>query len=171
MRRAAKPGRPRASQSKQGLTTGDVAQHLKCSRTNVHRHRRDGKLPAVLDDDGHYRFQLSDVVELARRLRRPISSTARRVYDEFLKRGLRLTRKAILEIALATGSDPDTVASLWTKLDESVASVAETEEVKELARIARAYEDDIAKLAADRDRQRVGFASEEDDDPPPSSEL
>jgi hypothetical protein len=115
----ARPGRPRAGQSTEGLTTGEVARRLRCSRSNIHRLRIGEKLRGVLDDEGHYRFQLEDVMELARELRRPVmtdGAMAKKVYEEVLRRGLKLSKKAFLEIVLATNSDPHTVGSLLAQL-------------------------------------------------------
>ena len=112
------------------------------------------------------------MAEVARELRRPLmtdGAMAKRVYEEVLRRGLKLSKKAFLEIVLATNSDPHTVGSLLAQLEEGFGSSAQEDPVaKELARFAREYEEDIARFGSQRRAAPVTDA-EDDDDPPPSS--
>src|SRR5262249_21375677 len=69
-------GSPRANQTHLGLTSGEVAKQLGCSRTHVDRLRKCGDLPARPDHAGHFRFQPAAVRAIAKTLGRTVRTDA-----------------------------------------------------------------------------------------------
>ncbi|HEY1693089.1 MAG TPA: helix-turn-helix domain-containing protein [Polyangiaceae bacterium] len=155
-----------------GLTSGEVAKQLGCSRSNVDRLRKTGSLPGRPDRAGQYRYQPAAVAEVARKLRRALHTDAERaaqVYARFLSQGFKPTPEAIARIVVETREHPDTVLALWDKFTRGAPRIDEGS--AEVARIAHEYDEQIA--AMDRElarRRRAAFIpGDGDDDAPPSS--
>src|SRR5580704_10880512 len=169
-----RPGRPRAQFADHGLTSGEVAKQLGCSRSNVDRLRKTGSLPGRPDRAGQYRYQPAAVAEVARKLRRALHTDAERaaqVYARFLVPGFKPTREAIARIVVETREHPDTVLALWEKFSRGAPHVDEGS--AEVERIAHEYDEQIAAMDRELDRRRraafiPGDPSDNSDGPPSS---
>lgn len=166
--------RPRADQSERGLTSGEVARQLRCSRSNVDRLRKSGLLPGRLDRAGVYRYQPQAVADAAQRLGRVVRTDgerAARVYGFFLQPGFKPTRQAIAQIVVETREHPDVVLSLWEKFNAGTGSEVD-EDARAVDQIKREYDEQIAAMDRELER-RAGRAffirGDVDDAPPPSS--
>jgi DNA-binding transcriptional MerR regulator len=165
-----RPGRPRTQYADHGLTSGEVAKQLGCSRSNVDRLRKTGALPGRTDRAGQYRYQPAAVAEVARKLRRALHTDAERavqVYTRFLAPGFKPTPEAIARVVVQTHEHPDTVLALWDKFTRGAPRVETSEDV---ARIAHEYDEQIAAMDDElARRRRAAFIPGDAEDGPPSS--
>jgi excisionase family DNA binding protein len=169
-----RPGRPRADDAKKGLTSGEVAKQLNCSRSNVDRLRKCGRLPAREDGAGKFRFQPRDVAALGKELGRPVRTSgavAQRVYGYFLTPGFKGTPEQLGRIVHETGEDPDQVLLLWRKFKLGAGSPAEDQAEREIERLASEYDEQIKAMdeALVRKRRSVFIAAEDENARGPSS--
>jgi excisionase family DNA binding protein len=150
-----------------GLTTGEVAKQLSCSRGNVDRLRKARRLPSRRDGSGKFRFQPADVAAVAKTLGRPSrdrGAIAQKVYGHFLKPGFRGTPEQVGLIVHDTGEDPRLVRELWAEFRMGGGMAIE--------RIAREYDEQIKAMDEDLIRRRRAVfipSTDVHDDAPPSS--
>lgn len=173
---AGRPGRPRAEDADKGLTTGEVAKQLKCSRGNVDRLRKTLRLAARRDGSGKFRFQPADVAAVAKSLGRPArdrGAIAQKVYGHFLQPGFRGTPEQMGRIVLETGEEPCVVRELWAEFRMGGGTTAEQQErLREMDRLAEEYDEQIKAMDEELVRKRRGvFIPSRDmhDEAPPSS--
>lgn len=158
-----------------GLTTTKVAKLLGCSPSYVRKLLAQGYFPKLKDGSGVYRFNPHNVAEVARKLGRVVTTdgqTAAAVYRHFLAPGFKPTSEAVGRIVVDTGEHPDSVFALWEKFKAGFGSPMADAETKELERLAREYDEQIAAMDEDlaRRRRAVFLPGEpRDDDAPPSS--
>jgi len=157
---AGRPGRPRAEYRDHGLTSGEVAKQLNCSRSNVDRLRKCGLLPGRLDRSGAWRYQPHAVAEAGRKLGRPMQTDgkiAARIYKYFLAPGFRGTPEQIGRIVLETEQPPRVVRELLAQFKMGAGTPAEAEEQgREVERIAREYDEQIKAMDEELARKRRG---------------
>jgi excisionase family DNA binding protein len=173
---AGRPGRPRAEDAALGLTSGEVAKQLNCSRGNVDRLRKARRLPARRDGSGKFRFQPADVAAVAKTLGRPArdrGAIAQRVYGHFLQPGFRGSAEQIGRIVHETGEDPRIVRELWAEFRMGAGpSRAQQEEQHEIDRLSEEYDEQIKAMDEELSRKRRAVfipAADARDDSPPSS--
>jgi hypothetical protein len=168
--------RPRLKRREEGLTRTEVAQQLHCHPSNVRRLQRDGLLPRRKDRDGIYRFHPHEVAEVARKLGRAMRTdgkTAATIYGHFLAPGFVPTNEAIARIVFATGEHPDLVRALWETFKTGVGTPKKDDEQKrEMDRLEREYDEQIAAMDLDLARRRraaflPGDASDDNEHVPP----
>ena len=170
-----RPGRPRAEDATKGLTTGEVAKQLNCSRGNVDRLRKAHRLHAHRDGSGKFRFQPADVAAVGKTLGRPArdrGATAQRVYGHFLAPGFRGRPEDLGRVVHETGEEPDLVLMLWHKFKLGAGTPEADEEAREMDRLAREYDEQIKAMDEELTRKRRAVfipAADARDDSPPSS--
>jgi hypothetical protein len=170
-----RPGRPRAEYANQGLTSGEVAKQLNCSRSNVDRLRKCGRLSARLDGSGAWRYQPQTVAAAGQELGRPIQTdgkVAARIYGYFLTPGFRGTEEQIGRIVLETEQLPRVVREFWAQFKMGGGTTAAAdEEAREMERLSHEYDEQIAAMDEELARKRIVFipGDAHDDDSPPSS--
>jgi excisionase family DNA binding protein len=171
-----RPGRPRAEDAALGLTTGEVAKQLNCSRGNVDRLRKARRLPSRRDGSGKFRFQPADVAAVGKTLGRQTrdrGAIAQKVYGHFLKPGFRGTPEQVGLIVHDTGEDPRLVRELWAEFRMGGGMATEQQEQeREIERIAREYDEQIKAMDEDLIRRRRAVfipSTDVHDDAPPSS--
>jgi hypothetical protein len=163
-----RPGRPRAEHAALGLTSGEVAKQLGCSRGNVDRLRKCGRLAARRDGAGKWRYRPSDVAETARSLGRPARTSgavAAKLYRYFSEPGFRGSPDQFSRIVQETEEDPDVVVMLWNKFRAGAGSPEAEQEARAVARANSEYAAEIAAMNEDRRQRRSKLY----DDVPPSS--
>jgi hypothetical protein len=109
--------------------------------------------------NGIYRFRPHEVAEVARKLGRVTKTdgqTAARVYRHFLAPGFKPTNEAIGLIVVDTGEHPDLVLALWEKFKAGAGSQVPDAEAKEMERLAREYDEQIAAMDEELARKRRG---------------
>ena len=151
--------RPRFDRQHEGLTRTEVAAQLGYSPSNVRRLQKAGLLPLRKDRNGIYRFRPHEVAEVARKLGRVAKTdgqTAARVYRHFLAPGFKPTNEAIGLIVVDTGEHPDLVLALWEKFKAGAGSAVPDAEAKEMDRLAREYDEQIAAMDEELARKRRG---------------
>jgi excisionase family DNA binding protein len=152
------------------LTTTDVAKQLGISPSYVRKLLERGYLPKLKDGSGVYRFNPHNVAEVARKIGRAVrtdGATAAKIYGYFLTPGFRPTREAIARIVCETGEHPDLVHALWEKYKAGVgaAGSGSDAEAKEIDRLAREYDEQIAAMDEELVRKRRGvFIAGDSDD-------
>lgn len=166
--------RPRADEKEKGLTSGQVAKQLKCCRSNVDRLRKCGQLPGRKDRSGNWRYRPYAVAEAARKLGRDVltdGETAGRIYGYFLTPGFHGTPKELGRIVHETKTHPDLVLALWQKFRLGANVAAANDQVHEIDRLAREYDEQIAIMDQElaRKRRAAFIPGEWEDDGPPSS--
>jgi hypothetical protein len=166
--------RPRADEKEKGLTSGQAAKQLKCCRSNVDRLRKCGLLPGRQDRAGNWRYQPRAVAEAARKLGRNVRTddeTAARIYGYFLAPGFRGTPKELARIVHETTTHPDVVLDLWQKYRLGANVPTANDQVQEIDRLAREYDEQIAIMDQElaRKRRAAFIPGEWDDEGPPSS--
>lgn len=173
---AGRPGRPRAEDADKGLTTGEVAKQLHCSRGNVDRLRKAHRLPARRDGSGKFRFQPADVAAVAKTLGRTShdrGAIAQKVYSHFLKPDFRATPEDLGRIVLETGEEPRVIRDLLAEFRMGAGvSPEQQEEEREIDRLSREYDEQIKAMdeALVRKRRAVFIpAGDARDEAPPSS--
>lgn len=170
-----RPGRPRAEDASKGLTTGEVARRLNCSRGTVDRHRKAGRLPARRDGSGKFRFQIPDVDALGNSLGRDVrnkGAVASKVYGYFLQPGFRGTFEEIGRIVHETGEEPRVVRELLAEFKMGAGPAPQQQQrEEEIERIAREYEEQNRAMdeALDRRRRPRFIPLAQTDEAPPSS--
>lgn len=158
-----------------GLTTTEVAKQLGCSPSYVRKLLAQGYFPKLKDGSGVYRFNPKNVAEVARKIGRCVQTdgaTAAKIYGYFLEPGFRGLHKEIGRVVHETGEHPDTVLALWEKFLRGAGSPEKDEETREMDRIAREYDEQIAVMDAELVRKRRSVfipAEHRDDEAPPSS--
>jgi hypothetical protein len=165
--------RPSTKHRANGLTRTDVARQLRCSPSYVRKLQKRGYLPEVRDGSGIFRFSPHDVAELARKLGRVVQTdgeTASRIYGHFLEPGFRGTPEQLGRVVHETSQGPDVVLTLWLKFKLGAGSPVD-EEAREMDRLAREYDEQIAAMdeAIERKRRAVFIPSDAQDETPPSS--
>lgn len=154
---AGRPGRPRAEYRDHGLTSGEAAKQLNCSRSNVDRLRKCGLLPGRLDRSGAWRYQPHAVAEAGRKLGRPMQTdgeVAGAIYGYFLAPGFRATPKQIARIVHETKQHPDVVQALWEKFNAGVGAAGA--DAGEVERLEREYDEQIKAMDEELARKRRG---------------
>jgi hypothetical protein len=171
-----RPGRPRAEYAKEGLTSGEVAKQLNCSRSNVDRLRKCGRLQARLDGSGAWRYPPKAVAAAGEELGRPVETdgkVAARIYRYFLTPGFRGTEEQFGRIVLETEQSPRVVRELWAEFKMGSGSPSARAEAKrELERLTHEYDEQIAAMDENLARKRravflpgeTGEADEDDED-------
>jgi hypothetical protein len=168
-----RPGRPRAEHAKEGLTSGEVAKQLNCSRSNVDRLRKCGRLQARLDGSGAWRYPPKAVAAAGEELGRPMQTdgkVAARIYRYFLTPGFRGTEEQFGRIVLETEQSPRVVRELWAEFKMgSGTTSARAEAKRELERLTHEYDEQIAAMDENLARKRravflPGEAGEAGDD-------
>lgn len=153
-----RPGRPRSQYAEQGLTTGEVADQLGYSRSNIDRLRHKGDLPAKLDRNGTFRFKQATVEDYARRKRRPLKNDETKtfaVYKRFLDPEFKPTPENYARVAVETETPPSRVDELWLQFLRGAPKVQ-----TEVDRLHIVYDEQIAAMNGDREeRRRRGIAS------------
>ena len=157
-----------------GLTTTEVAKQLGCSPSYVRKLLAQGYFPKLKDGSGVYRFNPHNVAEVARKIGRAVKTdgqTAARIYGYFLAPGFKPTSEAIGRIVFETGEHPDLVHAMWEKFKTGVGAPAIEAEAKEMERLAREYDEQIAAMDEElaRKRRAVFIPADAHDDAPPSS--
>jgi hypothetical protein len=157
---AGRPGRPRAENADEGLTSGEVAKQLNCSRSNVDRLRKCGQLPGRLDRSGAWRYQPTAVAEAGRKLGRPAQTDgkiAAKIYAYFLAPGFRGTPEQMGRIVLETEQPPKVVRELLEQFRMGAGTPSEErEEAREMDRLAREYDEQIAAMDEELALKRRG---------------
>jgi hypothetical protein len=164
--------RPRADLSERGLTSGDVAKQLRCSRSNVDRLRKCGLLPGRLDRAGVFRYQPHAVAEAAKKLGRAVRTDgerAARVYAFFLAPGFKPTSQAFAQIVVDTREHPDVVLALWEKFTAGAGT--KNDGSRDVDRLEREYDEQIAAMDRELERRRRAafIPGDPADESPPSS--
>jgi excisionase family DNA binding protein len=157
-----------------GLTTTEVAKQLGCSPSYVRKLLEKGYFPKLKDGSGVYRFNPHNVAEVARKLGRVVKTdgaTAAKIYGYFLTPGFKPTNEAIGRIVFETGEHPDLVRAMWEKYKIGVGSADTDDETREMERLAREYDEQIAAMDEElaRKRRAVFIPADPHDDSPPSS--
>ena len=165
---------PLKHDERNGLTTTEVAKKLGCSPSYVRKLLEKGYFPKLKDGSGVYRFNEHNVAEVARKLGRVAKTdgaTAAKVYGYFLAPGFKPTNEAIGRIVFETGEHPDLVRALWEKYKIGVGAPTTDHDTREMERLAREYDEQIAAMDEELDRRRRAVFLPEDppDDAPPSS--
>jgi hypothetical protein len=166
--------RPRIERRSEGLTRTEVAAQLRCSTSNVRRLQREGLLPQRKDRDGIYRFHPYEVAEVARKLGRVVQTDGERVarlYAYFIAPGFKLTRQTLANIVVETREHPDVVLACWEKFQAGPGTDASDAEAREMERLSREYDEQIAAMDQDlARRRRAAFIPTDDPSArPPSS--
>jgi hypothetical protein len=170
-----RPGRPRADYAKEGLTSGEVAKQLNCSRSNVDRLRKCGRLQARLDGSGAWRYPPKAVAAAGEELGRPMETdgkVAARIYRHFLAPGFRGTEEQFGRIVLETEQSPKVVRELWAEFKMGSGTNARAEAKRELERLTHEYDEQIAAMDENLARKRravflpaeAGEAGDDDDE-------
>jgi excisionase family DNA binding protein len=165
---------PLKHDERNGLTTTEVAKKLGCSPSYVRKLLEKGYFPKLKDGSGVYRFNEHNVAEVARKLGRVAKTdgaTAAKVYGYFLAPGFKPTNEAIGRIVFETGEHPDLVRALWEKYKIGVGAPTTDQDTREMERLAREYDEQIAAMDEElaRRRRAVFIPDDPPDDAPPSS--
>lgn len=164
-------GRPRLIRRGEGLTRTEIAKQLKCSYSNVRRWHEEGLLPSHKDRDGNWRSTPSDVVDFARKVGRTVATdgeTIARIYERFMEPCFKLTNESIARIVVETRQHPDLVVALWHKYNNA-APVAPTPAARDIDRISREYDEQIAAMDEQFARRRRASSFIAGDDHAPES--
>ncbi len=109
-----------------------------------------------MDRNGVYRFDPHEVAEVARKLGRVVQTDgerAARVYAYFIAPGFKPTTQAIGRIVVETREHPDVVLALWEKFKAGAGSAPDAD-AREVDRIAREYDEQIAAMDEELSRKR-----------------
>jgi excisionase family DNA binding protein len=151
------PRPPLKSRAASGLTSTEVAKQLGCSPSYVRKLQGQGYFPKVKDGSGVYRFNPHDVAEVARKLGRVVKTdgeVAALVYGYFLEPGFQPTPKQIARVVHETKQHPDVILALWDRFKAGVGSPANDAEEREVDRISREYDEQIAAMDEELVRKR-----------------
>jgi hypothetical protein len=125
----------------------------------VRRLQEAGVLPRRKDGSGVYRFYPQEVAEVARKLGRVVQTDgklAAKVYGYFLEKGFRGTPEQIGRIVHETEQTPRVVLDLWQQFKAGAGSPLAEEQAREIERLAREYDEQIAAMDEELERKRRG---------------
>ena len=128
------------------FTRTEAARVLGCSRTRVQQFEKDGRLTAVVDQNGVHHFARADVLVLARARGR---TNADRVYGTIAAEVFSLFRESVdlPEIVMRTQQSPSTIRALYEEYSRPLGHVpVPAVDIAEYERSSRELDEMIAAM-------------------------